>query len=115
MKTKGNIFSEKIIKNTDPEYFETLFEGKAKIEKIISSGHTTPEEQWYDQEEDEWVVLVQGNAKILFGDNEEVCLGLGDYIFIPKHRKHRVTFTSENPQCIWIAIHGKLIGDDQQP
>ncbi|MBW6489829.1 MAG: cupin domain-containing protein [Lentimicrobium sp.] len=108
MKTEENIFRVHNIKNTDSEYFETLFEGKIRIEKIISSGHTTPKGKWYDQDEDEWVILVQGQATILFFDNEEVNLKAGNYLLIPKHRKHRVTHTSDSPPCIWLAIHGLL-------
>lgn len=53
-----NLFS-KIPDNFPEEIFETLLKGKSFIlEKIISSQHSTPEGQWYDQEKDEWVILL---------------------------------------------------------
>jgi cupin 2 domain-containing protein len=38
-------------------------------------------------------------------DNEEIELNKGDYIYIPHKLKHRVTYTSTNPVCVWLAIH----------
>lgn len=90
------------------EFFETLVKGDVRIERIISFGHTTPADQWYDQESDEWVILLEGNAIVLFEDNVEVSLQNGDYILIKAHEKHRVTFTSSEPACIWLAVHGNL-------
>ena len=78
------------------------------IERIISTGQTTPAGQWYDQERDEWVILLQGEAEISYDDDTRVKLKAGDYLMIPKHQKHRVEYTSNNPPCIWLAVHGKL-------
>ncbi|KAF0203610.1 MAG: hypothetical protein FD170_1037 [Bacteroidetes bacterium] len=108
MKIAGNIFNSSINQNDPSEVFDTLFDGSVKIERILSSGHTTPGGQWYDQPADEWVLLIQGSAKLLFAENEEVTLEAGDYIFIPAHQKHRVSYTSSEPSCIWLAIHGQL-------
>ena len=89
------------------ELFETLLSGKnILIERIISTGQTTPPEQWYDQERDEWVILLQGEAEIAYSDRTTIKLKAGDYVFIPAHRKHRVEYTSKKPPCIWLAIHG---------
>ncbi|MFN7717123.1 MAG: cupin domain-containing protein [Pseudanabaenaceae cyanobacterium] len=83
-------------------------------EKIISIGHTTPPDQWYDQERDEWVMVVQGNATLMVADNTEdgtvIDLVAGDYLLIPAHCRHRVIATSQEPVCIWLAIHGDLTG-----
>lgn len=75
------------------------------IERIISAGQTTPEGQWYDQERDEWVILLQGEAEISYEDNSRVALRSGDYLMIPAHQKHRVAYTSQEPPCIWLAVH----------
>ena len=97
------------------EFFETLIEGngKFKVERIVSTGQITPEGQWYDQDRDEWVVLLQGEAQILFIDdqnNEKINkLAKGDYLFIKAHEKHRVIYTSTEPPSVWIAIHGNKI------
>lgn len=93
------------------EYFEPLVSGdNVLIERIISTGQTTPAGEWYDQEKDEWVILLQGEASISYSDNSIILLKAGDYIFIPAHQKHRVEYTSLEPPCIWIAVHGNLQG-----
>lgn len=89
--------------------FETFLElysdEKILIEKIISFGQTTPGEQWLEQDRNEWVLLVQGNAVLKFDDGTSKNLSPGDYLFIEKNRRHRVDMTSENPYCIWLAVH----------
>jgi len=78
------------------------------IERIVSSGQSSPEGHWYDQERDEWVVLIQGRAKLVWEDEKTLEMGSGDWLFIPAHQRHRVEWTSEDPPCIWLAVHGKL-------
>ena len=91
------------------EKFEQIVSGKnIQIERIISTGQTTPSGQWYDQELDEWVILLQGEAELAYGDNTRIKLKAGDYLLIPSHTKHRVEYTSINPPCIWLAVHGQL-------
>ncbi len=96
------------VSDIDDELTENLVEGNTRIERIISTGQTTPAGQWLDQEFDEWVVLLNGQATLLFEDNEEIKLTKGDYILIKAHEKHRVTYTSAEPPCVWLAVHGKL-------
>jgi len=108
MRTK-NIFElpEKI--NTQEELFEALIKTPdILIERIISAGQVSPPDFWYDQEKDEWVVLLQGNAIIEYDNGEKTELFSGDYLFIPSHLRHRIIYTSANPVCIWLAIHGNL-------
>ena len=91
------------------ESFETLISGKdILIERIISTGQTTPSGQWYDQEQDEWVILLQGEAELSYANGKKINLKAGDYLFIPAHQKHRVEYTSYEPPCIWLAVHGNL-------
>lgn len=91
------------------ELFEPLATGNGiVIERIISTGQTTPEGEWYDQTRDEWVVLLQGRAVLLFADASEVELQPGDWLLIPAHKKHRVVFTSSEPPCVWLAVHAQL-------
>lgn len=104
----GNFFLDNQISQDEPEKFSEIFNGKIRIEKILSSGHTTEEGKWYDQAEDEWVILLSGIAILEFEDNSIIEMKPGDYIFIPAHKKHRVTFTSKEPSCLWLAIHGHL-------
>ena len=78
------------------------------IERIISSGQTTPEGEWLEQERDEWVILLQGEAELAYSDYSQIRLKTGDYLLIPAHQKHRVSYTSNEPPCIWLAIHSDL-------
>jgi cupin 2 domain-containing protein len=88
------------------EVFETLVQGnQCRIERIISTGQTTPAGEWYDQPQDEWVILLQGEAIVAYADGSRCPLRSGDYLWIPAHQKHRVEYTSSQPPCIWLAIH----------
>lgn len=79
-----------------------------KIERIVSTGQITPKDQWYDQKRDEWVILIQGKAHLEYENGQITKLSPGDHQLIPAHKKHRVTYTSQDPPCIWLAIHGSL-------
>jgi cupin 2 domain-containing protein len=104
----ANIFDLSAIAS-DQEVFEPLLENPdLLIERIVSTGRTTPEGEWYDQSRDEWVILLQGEAEITYEDGRAIVLKPGDYLLIPAHQKHRVTYTSTEPACVWLAIHGKL-------
>lgn len=78
------------------------------IERIISTGQTTPPGEWYDQDKDEWVILLQGEAVLAYANGSKIKLTAGDYLFIPAHQKHRVKYTSSTPPCIWLAVHGNM-------
>jgi len=88
------------------ELFETLCTfGGAKLERIISQGQITPPGEWYDQAQDEWVLLVQGQAHLRFENGKIQELQTGDWLLIPAHHRHRVEYTSSQPVCIWLALH----------
>ena len=91
------------------EKFEQIISGKnIQIERIISTGQTTTSGQWYDQTTDEWVILLQGEAELAYADYTKIKLKAGDYLLILAHTKHRVEYTSVEPACIWLAVHGQL-------
>ncbi|MDY0234153.1 MAG: cupin domain-containing protein, partial [Sulfurimonas sp.] len=107
---KSNIFSN-IPTNLDDELFEDIINKESfKLQRIISQGHTTPEDEWYDQDEDEWVMLVSGEAVLSFFDNEDVHLKAGDYINIRAHKKHRVSWTKPDAKTIWLALYSQPLG-----
>lgn len=88
------------------EVFERLAGNDAvTIERIISKGHTTPENNWYDQSRNEWVMVVQGEAVLAFEEGESLRLKVGDYVDIPAHKKHRVAWTDPNRETLWLAVH----------
>jgi cupin 2 domain-containing protein len=88
------------------ELFETLVRtDEVHIERIVSRGHRSPEEGWYDQGRNEWVLLLQGAARLVFEDGEAVALAPGDWLEIQSHRKHRVDWTDPQQDTVWLAIH----------
>jgi len=50
------------------------------------------------------VVILQGEAEIEFEDKKQK-LGKGDHLLLPKMVKHRVSRTSKDPFCLWLAVH----------
>ncbi|HEY3309632.1 MAG TPA: cupin [Desulfuromonadaceae bacterium] len=89
------------------EVLETLVErGSVRIERIISNGQATPAGEWYDQDWDEWVVLLTGSAGLLLeGDSEPRVMKSGDHILIPAHCRHRVDWTDPMQTTLWLAVH----------
>jgi cupin 2 domain-containing protein len=77
-----------------------------RLERIISSGQRTPPGEWYDQESSEWVILLGGNAGLLFeGETEVRVMRPGDYVHIPAHSRHRVEWTDREQKTVWLALH----------
>lgn len=92
--------------NLPEELFETLVRTDAvHIERIVSRGHVTPADQWYDQDRNEWVLLLQGAARIAFDDGRERSLAPGEWIDIPAHDRHRVAWTDPEQDTVWLAVH----------
>ena len=88
------------------ESFVTLFDNTAaKVERVISQSHQSPAGFWYDQADDEWVIVLRGSATLEFAGGDLVELKRGDYLTIPRHVKHRVARTSD--ETIWLAVHVK--------
>ena len=107
---KGNLYANAVMPVDGSEFSEILLHhDKYKLERIISKGQITPEGQWYDQDNDEWVVLLRGEARIEFAGSEIMYLTPGDYLWIPAHQLHRVLYTSSDPDCIWLALHSKQL------
>ena len=87
------------------ELLETLVDtGNVRIERIVSRGHVTPAGEWYDQQESEWVVLLEGAAQLVFEDGREVSMGPGDWLEIPPHVRHRVSWTDPECATVWLAV-----------
>jgi cupin 2 domain-containing protein len=76
------------------------------LERIVSTGQSTPEGEWCDQDRDEWVILLAGSAGLSFEGEEEIkIMKPGDYVLIPAHTRHRVAWTDEKGQTVWLALH----------
>lgn len=91
--------------DTDHEAFtDLLTHPEVRIERIISHGHITPEGTWYDQTDNEWVIVIEGEAKLAFDDGTTTHLKKGDHCYIPAHRKHRVNWTAPHQPTLWLAV-----------
>ena len=117
-KTENNLFAN-IPDDLSAEIFEDILDAKSnngtvRIERIISNGQTSPEQGWYDQEQNEWVIVIKGRAQLTFETDftcstehskpKVVDLNVGDYINIPIHTKHKVSYTDTDQPTIWLAI-----------
>lgn len=100
-----NIFTS-FLSEATKEVFDVLLQNKnIRIERIVSKWHTSPAEGWYDQDDNEWVLVLEGAGKILFEDGRQVVLNKGDFLHIPAHEKHKVAWTRPDRLTIWLAVH----------
>lgn len=88
------------------EVIEELVSGDSvRIERIVSCGCSSPEGFWYDQEENEWVMVLKGSAALRFeGEDELVVLRTGNWLNIPSHVRHRVEWTDPVQKTVWLAV-----------
>lgn len=92
------------------ELFEDILStDHLRIERILSRGQATAPGEWYDQDDHEWVLLMQGEAtlsvELPFSDEiQTVTLGPGDYINLPAHCRHRVESTAADQTTVWLAL-----------
>jgi len=101
-----NIFA-KIPTDLPEELIESLIETqRCVIERIVSKGHASPNDFWYDQAKNEWVIVMKGHARLRFEKDDHVVeMKTGDFINIPARCKHRVEWTDPNGETIWLAVH----------
>ena len=96
-----------LLRNIPADLPEELFEnlaqgGSTSIKRIVSKGHTT---DWYDQQENEFVVLLKGAARLEFEKGQFREMGPGDCMLIPSRVKHRVAWTEADSETVWLAVH----------
>jgi cupin 2 domain-containing protein len=102
----GNLFTG-IPPELPAELLQVLWQVPGlRLERIVSRGHVTPAGQWYDQDTDEWVVLLTGAARLrVEGRSELLELHPGDYVLLPAHLRHRVEWTDPGQDSVWLALH----------
>lgn len=103
---KGSLL-ENLPDATDSERFDTLLQlDEGRVERIVSHGQRSPEHFWYDQDENEWVLVLSGRAALDFEDGGSTLeLGPGEYVNIPAHTRHRVAWTAQGMPTVWLAVH----------
>lgn len=88
------------------ELVEPLAASKhVRIERIVSKGHRSPVGFWYDQPQNEWVLLLNGSASLEFEGEAPLDMRPGSAVLIPAHRRHRVNHTSAQEHTVWLAVH----------
>ena len=103
---RGNLLAA-VEPGVDAEVVEVLAQGRgARIQRIISTGQASPPGLWYDQPEDEFVVLLAGAAVLRFEEGDHrLEMAPGDWVEIPAHVRHRVESTQADPPTVWLAVH----------
>jgi cupin 2 domain-containing protein len=109
---RGNLFRD-LVGDADGESTDLLHASSSvRIERIVSQGQKSPEGCWYDQAEDEWVLLVTGAAVLEFEEKPgPVELVPGDWVSIPAHCRHRVVSTAADSPSVWLAVWPRMPED----
>ena len=102
LQSKGSLYVGLAPPDKGEVFTELLRRRNVGIERILSSD--TPDPLLYDQEQDEWVLLLEGRATLEIA-GETVDLAPGDHVFIPARTPHRVSATFPEPRCLWLAVH----------
>jgi len=76
-----------------------------RVERIVSQGQTTPKGEPMVQGWDEWVLLLEGGARLRIEDADEVALRPGDHLLIGAGQRHWVTWTAKDRATVWLAVH----------
>jgi cupin 2 domain-containing protein len=102
----GNLFAAVPEGLAEEQALALLASPGLRIERIVSTGQASPPGFWYDQDWDEWVLLLAGTAAVAFaGEPEPRQLLQGSYLHIPARVRHRVEWTSSSPPAVWLAVH----------
>lgn len=102
MPSKINLLHPLPVDLSQEVFTELLRHDPVRIERIVSNGHASPADFWYDQDDHEWVLLLTGEADIELGNGERVHLTPGDALNLPARTRHRVAFTSR--PAVWLAV-----------
>jgi cupin 2 domain-containing protein len=87
------------------ELITPLLRGRGvRVERIVSRGHRSPPGFWYDQDENELVLVIAGEGRLEIEGLEERTLRAGQWLEIPAHVRHRVSWTPPDRDTIWLAV-----------
>ena len=106
-----NIFDGVKRRADEEEITALLARPGIRIERIVSTGQASPPDFWYDQPNDEWVILLTGSAGLAVEGEDERRLAPGDIAFLPARKPHRVAWTDADGPTVWLAVHfGEGVG-----
>jgi len=107
LERRGNLFVNRDAGRA-AEAVEALLESPSvRIERIASFGQASPPDFWYEQEEDEWVALLEGEARLEWDDGRSRKMVPGDWIFLPSRERHRVAWTAPDRPTLWLAVFSR--------
>ncbi len=102
----ANLFDSPPSGGESEELTTLMAAGATRLVRIVSTGQATPEGEWLDQDDNEWVVVLRGSAGFkVEGENDVRVLSAGDYVNIPAHIRHRVEWTDADEPTVWLALH----------
>jgi cupin 2 domain-containing protein len=99
------LFDDLPAPSRDEEFVELLSRKGVRIERIVSTGQSTPVDAPYDLNHDEWILLLKGAAGLWIDGQGEHYLRPGDHLLIPAHNLNRVTWTAIGEATVWLAVH----------
>lgn len=100
-----NLFTGLPDKSSEERIDVLLSRPGLRIERIVSTGQTSPPGFWYDQPQDEWVIVLRGATGMLVEGGTECRLAPGDFLFLPARTRHRVVWTAADEPTVWLAVH----------
>lgn len=104
---KSNLYDNFPLDLTNESFSDIVRNEHVRIERIVSHGHKSEPDFWYQQEEHEWVLIIDGFGEVEYDDGRLFLLKKGDHLLIEKGQKHRVTATDESQPTIWLAVFFK--------
>lgn len=106
MTRSGNLHADIPSRLADEQFADLFTRPGVRIERIVSTGHASPDGFWYDQPHDEWVCVISGSAGVsIEGEAAPRILRVGDWLELPAHVRHRVEWTDPDTLTVWLAVH----------
>lgn len=112
-RTSGNLLADLPTELPEERFDALLDRDGLTLARIVSTGQATPPGDWYDQDRDEWVLVLSGRAGLRFEDEDSLReMGPGDHVMISAHARHRVEWTSPDEPTVWLVLHVPVSGAD---
>jgi len=86
-----------------------------RIERIASFGQASPGGFWYEQDEEEWVAVLEGEAVLEWEDGRKLGMKPGDWVFLPAKERHRVAWTAPGRPTLWLAVFVQKPATEDKP
>ena len=102
----GNLLADVPSRLADEQFVDLFTRPGVRIERVVSTGHASAKDFWYDQPQDEWVCVISGSAGVLIeGESAPRLLRAGDWLELPAHVRHRVEWKDADTPTVWLAVH----------